>query len=329
MASTKLDQWKISEIGTLDLASTDVVVRTPAFQPLVSAFKKNIERIDGLGTSVALTTGLTFMAMAKYEEARGIIDPGDAVPPLEMIANFLSHTKLYLDLSAQDRQNAMISGKSQLRVWLLHRPEIQLGMEAIFSSQIVSLWTSIETLLGDLWEVSVNIHPSILCNLRGVPKRIARLLDQSKPYKQQQKIDVEQTDSGRSVRVGDLGRVSRGSYDLSALMGTVLRDNFSFIRLEGIREAYSVAFSKNSTGIDAALASKSIDTVNIVRNVLVHSAGLADEEFVTRASSTSLPKLKIGDAFPLSGAIYQDIMNPAIRTTSKIITSVDDWISKN
>ena len=113
-------------------------------------------------------------------------------------------------------------------------------------------------------------------------------------------------------------------------MGTLLRQGFIFTRLEGIRAAYSAAFDEQSSKIDMALADKSIDALSIVRNVLVHRAAIADKEYEDKCKSVqAIPQLRVGERFPINGAIIGNITGPAILKSMELIEAVDRWIESH
>ena len=66
-------------------------------------------------------------------------------------------------------------------------------------------------------------------------------------------------------------------------MGTVQREQLELDSLKGIREAYSRAFDKPfEKDIDESLADRDLDTLQAVRNLLVHRAGIADQKYLDR-----------------------------------------------
>jgi hypothetical protein len=293
-------------------------VSTTALLPIIEAFKANIERIDGVGSSLALVTGLTGLSGSKYSTYYIIADEAEA-PSQQMIDNYMSQAALYLRFNDKMRDEAMQRGRGELRVWLLHHKPLQAGIETIFSSQMIATWTAIEVLAADLWEAALNSHPAILADLSGSPKRIKPGFEGGTP-------DRSDEGGNREVRLTEIRRVTRGQYDLSDKMGTLLIEKFDFSRLSGIRSAYSTAFSKNSANVDAALRSAALDAASIVRNLLVHRAGVADEEYVDRAKGAGLPKLATGDRFPLNGNTSAKIIREALDAAVGLIKAVDGWL---
>jgi len=199
------------------------------------------------------------------------------------------------------------------------------GFAMLMSSQVVGAWTAFESLTGDLWEAALNVCPKVLAKLSGVSRRIEKLA-QGKPLPQLQGGSREVDD--KKVSLGDIEKFTRGTYDLRQNMGSMLRARFNFSVLEEIRQAYSCAFAKRHDVIDAALADKAIDALNIVRNIIVHNNGIADDEYVQRLKSIPpAPPLKLGESLQLDGKIVKELIGPVIRRMAELITEVDLWVT--
>lgn len=329
------DSLRVAELGIPSAPLAAYSPQTPGLGPPAEAFKSNIERIDGLNAAIVLGIGLTkrsgMLRGGQSDAISGDKHKDEATPP-KVIDLYLEQIRLYESLSPELRETALNWGKTQLRVWLPIHREIRLGVEAIFSLQIVSLWTAIETLLGDLWEEAINARPSGLGDLKGKPgTRISRLAmsDSANPKVGKSTTDDEHSDDnkGRSILLSELRRVSRGSYNVSNLVGTLLRAEFNFSRLSSIREAYSLAFFEHSNGVDKALSDKAFDALNVARNVLVHKAGRADQEYIGRTKSIStLPQLALGEQLVLNGTTTTNLNVPAIEAANRLIRAVDQWI---
>jgi hypothetical protein len=287
--------------------------------PHIEAFKTNIGRLDGLGSALVMAVGLTHLSGMKYYNYTNIQDLDQDTPPAPLISNYLSQAALHLRMTEQLRADIIKHGKSEMMLWLLHHQQLQTGVETILSSQLVALWTAIEVLASDLWETALNAHPKILADLVGTTTRIKRGSGGDAP---------ERTDLGKSreVPLSEISRVTRGSYDLSERMGTLLRPQFNFSTLSGVRAAYSVAFSKHHTNIDKAIGCYALDAASVARNLLVHKAGVADEEYVKKAGAAGLPNLAIGERFPLNGKRTAKIVSDALDAAIKLIKAVDGWL---
>jgi hypothetical protein len=180
------------------------------------------------------------------------------------------------------------------------------SIEAILGGYIVQAWTTFEVLAADLWEVALNEHPETLANI-----------DSTK----------ETGQDGKQIR---LWKLREHGYDLRGKMGTLLREKFNFDSLQGIREAYAASFSIDNKKIEDALADKSADALNIMRQIIVHRAGVADQEYVNKASTVPLaPPTPVGSKIPLDGSTLMKIFSVAGPQATALITAVDDWIDKH
>jgi hypothetical protein len=115
-------------------------------------------------------------------------------------------------------------------------------------------------------------------------------------------------------------------------MGSLLRKRFKFSTLRSIREAYSAAFSENekkarTEKLDAALADRTLDALNLVRNVIVHKAGIADARYAERSRLFSLaPKRRAGEPLELDGGVCVALMKPVVASCLSLVNGVDMWL---
>jgi hypothetical protein len=194
-----------------------------------------------------------------------------------------------------------------------------MGMlQASMMSYVTTGWTIIETMSGDLWEAALNAHPSSLANLTGSPKRLKG--------GQINKLSQAAKES-KSVQLDD---ISRHRFDVANKMGTILRTKFEFAGLDGIREAYSCAFSEGSAQIDRALKETSLDALSAARNVIVHRDANADSEYVRKTKFlSSIPKAEIGQHILFDGDVVVRLLKPAISAANQLLIAVDDWLAKS
>jgi hypothetical protein len=192
------------------------------------------------------------------------------------------------------------------------------GFIHMLSGCITGTWTAIETMLADLWEAALNAHPKTLASLNGKPRKEA---NKSQHYKI----------SGDQDKKFDLNLVAKHDFDLRAHMGTIFRSErrFEFTRLSGAREAYMRAFSEKSSRVDAAILNKSMDALSAVRNVLLHRAGEADDEYVRQQKFLPIPKAAKGEKVKLDGQSTSELVKAAIASSRSLMIAVDDWIRNN
>lgn len=214
------------------------------------------------------------------------------------------------------------------------KKRIESCFSGICSSEIVDAWTMFETLSADLWVSAVNAIPDPLAHCLGDGARIKTTMSDSDQSNTPKKLASEK------FSIEELSKLCGGTFDLSVSMGDVMRDTecVRFIKLRGIREAYSSAFVAkhpktgaiypDTTDIDNALAATALDELAIVRNLIVHSAGNADRKYrdVDRPRFASLPELKVGEKFPLDAHSVKRLIEPVVESSVKLMNGVDKWM---
>jgi hypothetical protein len=215
------------------------------------------------------------------------------------------------------------------RAWALS----ERGRYAI-SAQIIGAWTAFEALAGDLWEVALNLHPRKLASLVGKSKRIAQTAGRDKWSDDDDESEDGETspDKQGDEKVVPLKRIhdiTFGTFNLEQRMGTLLKKRFKFTSLHGIRKAYSSAFAERKDLIDKALSRKSLDAISLVRNLLVHKGGRADDAYLREAKGVpGTPELTAGQEIKLTGGVSHALINPAILAGVDLLKAVDEWVNK-
>lgn len=200
-----------------------------------------------------------------------------------------------------------------------HNPTSWRSLNAMLQAYVTGSWTTIETLFGDLWETSLNNCPNPLANLDGKPKRMKT-----------KNSDQNQTSKVKESKVVELDLIKDHNFNVQHKMGTILKSRFSFSRLEGIREAYSSAFDRDFVQIDKALTDQSLDTLNAVRNLIIHRDAFADDEYIKRSRSLRLlPKAELGNEIELDGDVVVSLLKPAFAAANQLLVHVDAWLTKH
>lgn len=224
----------------------------------------------------------------------------------------------YADQSV--RQTIMLMGDNE---------QAERGSIALMEASLLNTWTAFETLAGDLWEAAVNAHPAKLATLKGMRKRISdRAGTKTKISERDSAFDqAGNPGESKSISLNDAQWLTNGTFDLSKHMGTLHKRSMRFITLGGIRESYSLAFSDHTDFIDSSLSHESLDALLLVRNLIVHKAGMADEIYVREAATVpSAPRITEGDRLKLDGEMVTNLINPVVANCSKLIKSVDSYI---
>jgi len=166
---------------------------------------------------------------------------------------------------------AEVAGDSHKQMLRLLPPEVPLseGTEAILFSVVIGAWTAFETLVSDVW---IGAYDALPREAKGQEGDQLRIQNKMNPDSEVQ----------ASVR-----KKAEKFQDDSGLSGEELVDEKEmwFSRLDWTRQHYSRLFSEKlqfakTTAIDDALMNIRLDGVNLVRNLLIHKAGIADATYV-------------------------------------------------
>ncbi|HEX5424631.1 MAG TPA: hypothetical protein VFW94_13875 [Candidatus Acidoferrales bacterium] len=156
-------------------------------------------------------------------------------------------------------------------------------------------WTAFEVLASDLWVAAVNLQPNPL----------AVRFSQSLQDKAQ----------GKSVTVSSLAAYGDHDFNLSNLMGEVLRDKADFASLQTTRAAYERTF-----GTDVpAFTSPNLRLLELVRNLILHKAGIVDSVFLKalrdkaiKVSHPDLSTLEGGQQLPITRSLAAALIDSAV-----------------
>jgi hypothetical protein len=182
------------------------------------------------------------------------------------------------------------------------------GVDSWLSAQVVGGWTAFETMAGDLWEAALNCHPHGLSELKG----------------KQAPLPVDARQNAKTI---PLTIFQRYKFDLSKSMGTILRERRGFDTLENIRGAYLEAFFSDATEIENILSSSALDTLNAVRNLIVHRAAIVDQKYLGRTKSLpTAPRADVGKPILIDGEVIANLVQPVFELGCRLIVAVDNWL---
>jgi hypothetical protein len=174
-------------------------------------------------------------------------------------------------------------------------------IEDFGGSLIIQAWTLFESLSEDLWEAAVNSHPTVLGELRGKGGKV----DPQVSFKE----------------------IQKHGFNVRAQMGTILKGKVAFTSLKAIREAYSLAFSDQSTSIDSILNDPWLQYASAIRNVLIHQRGIVDEPCRKQiAGVPNAPKITIGQKFPLTGTVCAELCDACRSRSTWLVNAVHGWL---
>jgi hypothetical protein len=271
---------------------------------VVRAYQKNIDKVHSLilfhPASVQMAVNIQKALLEIQGENPGITGEYRNTKVFDRLNTYRSK----LEAASYDKKMVYINNMEILSFEILTRyssdEEGTQGIEAWLSAQIIYTWTAFETMAGNLWEQSLNINPTELTNI-------------SKPGGESKKIDID--------------LIRKYKFDLSNKMGSVIRENnkYHFDSLDGIKQAYKDAFNCQ---LDNLLSDKCLDVISLVRNNLVHNAGVIDERYLRRKDI--LPQQLVGEVrspILLTGETTSLIINPVLKLGVNLMAAVDDWLT--
>ncbi len=212
---------------------------------------------------------------------------------------------------------------------------LYVNIADMYPMQIVGAWAAFEILAGDLWIHAMNRKPGRLASLSGLSNAVTELA-RGKAVKFNRSQKNEDRDvPGKSVKVELIGQVTNQSFDLSNCMGTFLSEakRVSFTTLSDIRKAYATAFATqeefdNARPLLMAMADERLDVLSLLRNLLVHRAGNADEVCIKdSAKVASAPKIKLGHKLFLDGEITRTQVEASVLCAMSLVKGIDLWLS--
>lgn len=145
---------------------------------------------------------------------------------------------------------------------------------------------------------------------------------------------IVQSCTALEVLIADLFRKTRDKY--GALMEA--KKNATFGSRFNFRAAYNTAF--NDASINTALNHESIDALSLLRNAIVHNAGVVDDSFMNSIPNTKgypgyplcallqqqIPGLNVGAEIPLDGERVKEIVNPAMNQGYQLVVALEQWL---
>lgn len=244
-----------------------------------------------------------------YQREFGTFKPTD-----EQISGSLQKFSLELNgilaTISTEKQNERINVyAAELDFYIRNSPEnVQMVFEEVLKSILIQNWTATEVLLGDLWEAAVNECPEELA-----------FPPQKNPK------DPEKVVSVKSL--------SKYGFNPSEKMGSLLKETMNFQTLDGARNAYRRTFWKHEKPIHRAILDSSLTRLSLVRNIIVHRAGIIDEMFLKGAKDVPLlapiSAPGAGRHIDLDGEMVQNLLEISTGRCLDLILAVGSWLDKH
>jgi hypothetical protein len=295
-----------------------------------SAFDNNICRADSIAELAVLSCGLTHMRWsfnntirqkAKDELVKDGELAGESDTRLSRLIfrnSYLNLAKLFKSpLNPDHRKNCGDYASRQIALWASIHPEMADGIHAVLASQITLAWTAFETLAGDLWEVFLNIRP-----------RLGFMALDAWPVSD----DRTEIQRKREAKI-EIPRWLLEEPDFVALqcLGTVARQQqqWGFQKLNNIISAYGLVFGRDQS-LMGILQDDRLRVVSAIRNVIVHKAGKADQQFIDQVGSDpDLRELDKGDPVPITNDRATKLLEAVCENGQKLLIFASDWLDTN
>ncbi|MBS1955302.1 MAG: hypothetical protein JST89_14040 [Cyanobacteria bacterium SZAS-4] len=194
--------------------------------------------------------------------------------------------------------------KVLLRPVLEKNTEWLVGFEQLFRNSVSSLWTAFEILSGDLWEHSVNSHPEVYAH--------------GALFVKKDTIGM----SGKNIHAAVL---QQHNFNLSAVMGTILREKYSFTSFRGVRDAYSGTFNSDPfANLDPEFEKKMVYIAQC-RHLIQHKMGIVDADFLANTGAN----LKVGDRLSFTIGEVLEYADTVISASRTLLTFVDESVVRH
>jgi hypothetical protein len=296
--------FRLGAVQGLPREYASVAVTNKELATTWKAFVKNMDRVLALGkTPAILVLHLEFYGgMRRDQKTISMVFADGTAYPLNA----------QQDLTIDD---------NEVDEWFAKLPNqgTYLALENLLSSMILGTWTAFETLAGDLWETALNVHPKDLADLGGFAGRI------------QAKAEKRRGKALRSAKMSTKAlRLAKSAGSVTKNLGTLHREqDVGFDSLAKIRVAYSCAFKKRCSRIDDALCHYSLDALSLVRNLLVHRAGVVDRRYVDSIKKIrGCPRTGLRKPINLRGDIVAKLINPVVSTSMKLLSAVEAEVAR-
>ncbi len=275
-------------------------VESPELQLVAKAFAVNIKNLNALLAmpkllySFAVITRRVgrFGIQVAIESMRPNADPSQIPDDLgkDKMAELFSQ-------SVEEFDKKVLSNPQ-------YGPDLLASMRVLRLSVLSGSWTAFECVATDCWEAALNRGHSSLAR-----RALSTLPDEPGEI------------SSRQIPVG---LAARHNFDLRNCLGSILKTKFDFTSVSGIKKAFKSAFSETDELFEL-LDEPLLTELEATRHLIVHRAGVVDEEFKRRAGA----KLPIGTLLEFDDSQVKKFSDCAAQSGTAILLFTDDWLKEN
>jgi hypothetical protein len=290
----------------------------PNLQSIADGFKENVRRVLDLG----VLPGRMFAAGHGYCKAEDAIDAKRAEVEWKDLTDAERNTQFDTLLFEFITKHSDFYASPVDRSWSKYPPEVEMIFDTNFGehvvtllqSMIVAMWTGFEVMAGDLWERGANARPD-------------NVLDELAKGEKANAGDKTSKDK-RMIKI-NLVDLKESGCNLHGAIGKHFKSNFGFLKYNEIAGAFRVLVGSTLPTFESDV-NRSVFDLAQMRNVIVHSAGLADDPFLDAMVRIANPiqelvGLEIDQPVPINGKMVTKILGGAIESSLALIKDVDAW----
>jgi len=193
--------------------------------------------------------------------------------------------------------------KKGIRPALESKEESMSAIENLLRTSTCSMWTSLEVLASDLWVDSVNFDPMNLA-LPAIKEKGGQEI------------------KGLTQKEIKVGLLSKHRFNLTNVMGDLLRPKFDFTSVSGIEKAFRTLFGTAWIGWDEELV-KQLFLIEQIRHVIQHRAGIADQKFIATTSGA----YRVGERVCITAKDYHKFKGVIVRGAVHLIAATDRFFA--
>jgi hypothetical protein len=175
-------------------------------------------------------------------------------------------------------------------------PQIENGIRTLALNSLVNIWTIFESTSKDIWIYLLNNYQDKFLN---------NILES--------KIgDEVEGVTGKFISISLLGKYG---FNVNNRLGEILSSKYDFTSCSGIKKAF-IDLDRTKKEFFNFLNDDNLVQLEILRNLIVHKAGVVDEVYLKR---TSIPNLTIGQKVAIDIKGYSNFENSTIHSLIKLL----------
>lgn len=195
--------------------------------------------------------------------------------------------------------------EEEINKLLENAPPLADAYRTLGLNSIVNSWTIFEAFSKDLWKYLLNKRPQ---------KFINHLLKSNSSS-----LNEIEGINGKQISINLL---SKFNFDISNSLGDILAPKYDFTSARGIKTAYQELLNLDKIEL-AFLNDKQLSQLEITRHLIVHNAGIIDEDYLRRTINEN-EKLNIG--ITISHDDAGNMINASIESAVGLISLIEEKI---